>query len=99
MELNEKTYQFATKEAQLERANEFALTGYIIYYVIALITQWTACAMARQTVMMSVIITGVIIISCVLSYVTFKKKQHRNADTLYSIFYISDCSIFYRHRI
>ena len=39
MELNEKTYQFATKEAQLERANEFALTGYIIYYVIALITQ------------------------------------------------------------
>lgn len=75
MELNEKTYQFATKEAQLERANEFALTGYIIYYVIALITQWTACAMARQTVMMSVIITGVIIISCVLSYVTFKKNS------------------------
>lgn len=75
MESNDKKYQFSTKEAQMKRANEFALTGYIIFYVITLFTQWTACIMGIRTVQLSIAITGIIIVSCILNFMTYTKNS------------------------
>lgn len=75
MEPKEKVYQFATKEAQLKRANEFAFTGYIIFYIIALITQWTACLMKIRSVQLSLMITAIIILSCAVNYVMLQKNR------------------------
>ena len=45
-----KTYIYAKRENQLRHANCFAQIGYMAFYVIALVTQWIACAMKIQTV-------------------------------------------------
>ena len=72
MEPKEKTYVYATREDQLRHANCFAQIGYMAFYVIALVTQWIACAMKIQTVKTSCTITLIIAAGSILTFVIFK---------------------------
>lgn len=75
MESNDKMYRYAAKEEQLRRANRFALIGYILFYAIALVTMWIACSMGKQTMQMSLAITAVVIVSCILNFVTYARNS------------------------
>ena len=75
MESNDKMYRYAAKEEQLRRANRFALIGYILFYAIALVTMWIACSMGKQTMQMSLAITAVVIVSCILNFVTYVRNS------------------------
>ena len=79
MEPNEKKYVYARKEDQLRHANCFAQIGYAVYYVIALATQWIACAMGIRTLQLSLVITAVIIIS---SFITFAAYLRNSKSTI-----------------
>lgn len=72
MEPKEKTYVYAKRENQLRHANCFAQIGYMAFYVIALVTQWIACAMKIQTVKTSCTITLIIAAGSILTFVIFK---------------------------
>lgn len=75
MEPNEKKYRYAEKENQIRYANYFAQIGYVTYYIIVLATQWIACAMGIRTVRLSVIITAVVVISCIITFATFMRNS------------------------
>ncbi len=75
MEPNEKKYMYAKKEDQLRHANCFAQIGYAAYYLIALATLWIACAMGIRTVRLSLIITAIVIASCVITFVTYLRNS------------------------
>lgn len=68
MEPNEKKYVYADKENQIRHANYFAQIGYLVFYVIALATQWIACAMGIRTVQLSLAVTALIIVSCAVTF-------------------------------
>lgn len=75
MEPSEKKYVYAQKENQIRYANWFAQIGYGVFYIIALVTQWIACAMGIRTVQLSLFITVVIIASSILTLVTNIKNK------------------------
>lgn len=75
MEPNEKKYMYARKEDQLRHANCFAQIGYAAYYLIALATQWIACAMGMRTVKFSLAITAVIVISSFITIAIYLRNS------------------------
>lgn len=75
MEPNEKKYRYAQKEDQTRHANCFAQIGYMVFYVIALATQWIACAMGIRSVQLSLFVTAVIIVSCILTFATYMRSS------------------------
>ncbi len=75
MEPKDTKYQYAEKQEQLKRANRFAQIGYTVFYAIALATLWIACAMGRHSLQITLVITAVIIISMILTFVTYAKDN------------------------
>ena len=75
MEQKDTKYQYAEKQEQLMRANRFAQIGYMAFYVIALATLWIACAMGKHSIQISLVITAVIIVSTILTFVTYRRDN------------------------
>lgn len=75
MEPNEKKYMYAKKENQLRYANAFAQISYAVFYLIAVVTQWIAFFMKKQSLQMSLLVTAVVVINCVLTVATFIKNK------------------------
>ncbi|MCI8447523.1 MAG: hypothetical protein HFH30_03800 [Eubacterium sp.] len=60
METNEKMYVYASKEAQVKRANRFAQIGYLIFYAFVLMIQWVSYASGARSLGVSLMVTGII---------------------------------------
>lgn len=74
METNEK-YVYAKKEAQVDRANRFAQTAYLAFYVFVLLIQWTAYLSGVRTLRFSVLITSVILAVCFIGGLYYVKNR------------------------
>lgn len=75
METNEKKYVYASKAAQVKRANRFAQIGYIIFYVFVLIIQWISYASGVRSMGFSVMVTAVIILAFLLGGAAYLKSD------------------------
>lgn len=64
------------KDEQIKRANHFVQIGYIVFYIIVLITQWIACMSGDRSVGFSIMITAIVVVSVALNSIVY----YRNAS-------------------
>lgn len=76
MESKDKKYLYANKDEQIKRANHFVQIGYIVFYIIVLITQWIACMSGDRSVGFSIMITAIVVVSVALNSIVY----YRNAS-------------------
>ena len=74
MENQEKKYQYASKEAQIQRANHFLSMGYIVFYVFVLGLIWIAVLRGAKTFQSVGILTLVILLSVVAVVIMNKRN-------------------------
>lgn len=77
-------FTYADKTAQLKRANQFLLMGYLIYYALLLTIVWSFCAIGIRSVGMSMFVSFFLVFA-VLQTLVFKKFLGASLKYKYAI--------------
>lgn len=71
-------FTYSDKEAQLQRANRFLVTGYLIFFAIIVSIMWVFCAMGVRSIGLSMIITVMVAIFTTIIMILGKVLRSSN---------------------
>ena len=72
MEIKEKYYQYADKGEQLKRANQFLVTGSMVFYLAILIITWISVVRGLRTAGYAGMITVIVLLAAAFLAIMYR---------------------------